>query len=223
MLEAVELTRRTAAGALLLNGICLSVQPGERFAVVGPTGSGKTLLLRALALLDAVDSGEVRFEGQTIPDAGVPAYRQRVVYLHQRPALIEGTVEDNLKLPWTFKAKTNSSFERESVLRFLGCIGREADFLERQSRQLSGGERQIVALLRALQLEPQVLLLDEPTAALDFKSTGCVEEIVRTYVKESPATRASVWVTHDLDQVPLIADWQLSLHAGKAEEPKHVG
>lgn len=223
MLEAVELTRRTAAGVDLLHGICLSIKPGDRWAVLGPTGSGKTLFLRALALLDAVDAGEVRWEGQPIPDMEVPAYRRKVVYLHQRPALIEGSVEDNLRLPWAFHINAQSGFQRESVLRSLACIGREADFLERQSRQLSGGERQIVALLRALQLEPQVLLLDEPTAALDYKSTACVEELVRNYIKESPITRASVWITHDLDQVPLIADWQLSLSGGVAEEPKRVG
>jgi putative ABC transport system ATP-binding protein len=223
MLEAVELTRRTPTGLVLLNGISLSIRPGERFAILGPTGSGKTLLLRALALLDAVDSGEVRFDGRAVSDPEVPAFRRRVVYLHQRPALIEGTVEQNLQLPWSFKTKSDSGFHRENVLRFLGCIGRGADFLHRPSAQLSGGERQIVALLRALQLEPRVLLLDEPTAALDFKSTACVEDIVRTYLKESPGTRASVWVTHDLDQVPLIADWQVSLHAGTAEEPKRVG
>ena len=223
MLEAVELTRRTTTGDFLLHGIGLRILPGERWCVLGPTGSGKTLLLRALALLDVVDAGEVRWEGHRVPDAEVPAYRRKVVYLHQRPALIEGTVEDNLRLPWSFKAKTEPGFKRDRVLHFLGCIGRGSDFLDRPSHQLSGGERQIVALLRALQLEPQILLLDEPTAALDFKSTGCVEEIVQTYLKESPGTRASVWVTHDLDQVPLIADWQLSLQAGKAEEPKRVG
>ncbi len=223
MLEAVELTRRTTTGDFLLNGIGLRIKPGERWCVLGPTGSGKTLLLRALALLDAVDSGEVRWEGHAIPDVEVPAYRRKVVYLHQRPALIEGTVEDNLRLPWSFNTKTEPGFERDSVLRFLGCIGRGSSFLDRPSRQLSGGERQIVALLRALQLEPQVLLLDEPTAALDFKSTQCVEGIVQTYLKESPEKRASVWVTHDLDQVPLIADWQLSLQAGKAEESRRVG
>lgn len=223
MLEATGLTRRTTAGVFLLNGIGLSIKPGERWAVVGPTGSSKTLLLRTLALLDAVDSGEVRWEGRPVPDAEVPAYRRRVIYLHQRPALIEGSVEDNLRLPWDFKTKTSPGFQREKALAFLGCLGRDASFLERQTRQLSGGERQIVALLRALQLEPQVLLLDEPTAALDSKSTSCVEAIVQSYLKESPGTRASIWVTHDLDQVPLIADWQLSLHAGQAEEPKRVG
>ena len=223
MLEAVELSRRTAAGDFLLHGVSFRVKAAERWCILGPTGSGKTLLLRALALLDAVDSGEVRWQGEPITDFEVPAYRRKVIYLHQRPALVEGSVEDNLLLPWTFKAGRKPGLRRENVLHFLSCIGRGADFLERQSRQLSGGERQIVALLRALQLEPQVLLLDEPTAALDVKSTHCVEEIVQTYLKESPVTRASVWVTHDLDQVPLVADWQLSLQSGKAEEPKRVG
>ena len=62
MMEAVELTRRTAAGVFLLDSVCLSIKPGDRLAVLGPTGSGKTLLLRALALLDAVDSGEIRWQ-----------------------------------------------------------------------------------------------------------------------------------------------------------------
>jgi putative ABC transport system ATP-binding protein len=223
MLEAVELTRRSAAGELLLDRVCLRVEPAERWCVFGPTGSGKTLLLRALALLDAVDSGEVRFEGESVADSAVPSYRRKVIYLHQRPALIEGSVEENLKLPMSFKSATAALFDRARVMHYLTGIGKTAQFLDRQTRQLSGGECQIVALLRALQLSPQVLLLDEPTAALDAQSARNVEDIVQTYLKESPETRASVWVTHDAGQVPRIADRQLSLKAGRAEEPKRVG
>ncbi len=102
MLEAVELTRQTRAGEMLLDCINLRVKPAERWCVFGPTGSGKTLLLRALALLDAPDAGEVRWEGNQIADSEVPNYRRKVIYLHQRPALIEGRVEDNLGLPLTF-------------------------------------------------------------------------------------------------------------------------
>jgi putative ABC transport system ATP-binding protein len=223
MLKAVELTRRTPAGDVLLDRVGLRVEPEERWCVFGATGSGKTLLLRALALLDAVDSGEVHWQGETISDSAVPAYRRKVIYLHQRPALIEGSVEDNLKLPFAFSGSQKAEFDRERVVQYLNHIGKKPNFLTQQARQLSGGERQIVALLRALQLSPQVLLLDEPTAALDAQSARNVEEFVQTYLKESPGTRASVWVTHDLEQVPRIADWRLSLHAGKAEEPKRVG
>lgn len=223
MLEAVELTRRTSAGDLLLDKVTLRVKPAERWCVFGPTGSGKTLLLRALGLLDALDSGEVRWRGEPITDADVPAYRRKVIYLHQRPALIEGSVEDNLKLPWSFKAASEADFHRDGAVRYLDSIGRKPAFLQRLARQLSGGERQIVALLRALQLSPQVLLLDEPTAALDDKSARNVEALVGAYLKESPDTRASVWVTHDLEQVPRVADWQLPILAGRAEEPRRVG
>ncbi len=223
MLEAVELTRRSAGGELLLDRVSFRAGPGERWAVGGPTGAGKTLLLRALALLDAIDAGEVRWHGRSIADAEVPAYRRKVIYLHQRPALVEGTVEDNLRLPFEFSASRRVSYQRDRLLASLNRIGQKRAFLDRQSAALSGGERQIVALLRALQLEPEVLLLDEPTAALDSRSREQVENLLTAYLEESPQSRASVWVTHQADQISRIADWLLPIAGGRAEEPQHVG
>src|SRR6266478_4288314 len=86
----------------LLRDVSLAVRGGDRLAIIGPTGSGKTLLLRSLALLDPTDEGQVlRLNGPISPDS-VPDFRRQVIYLHQRPALIEGTVEDNLRLPFSF-------------------------------------------------------------------------------------------------------------------------
>lgn len=223
MLEAVELTRKTPTGDVLLDRVSLRIAAGERWSVFGPTGAGKTLFLRALALLDAIDSGQVLWNESPIADADVPAYRRNVIYLHQRPALIEGTVEDNLKLPLSFHAAKDTAWSRELVTHYLDCIGKPWQFLERTADQLSGGERQIVALIRALLQGPQVLLLDEPTAALDRDSAHKLESLVQTYLTDAPQQRASVWITHDAAQVERVADWQLPIRAGQAGEPRRVG
>lgn len=223
MLEALELTRKSQTGVVLLDRVSLRVSSGERWSVFGPTGSGKTLFLRALALLDAVDSGQVLWNGNPIADADVPAYRRKVIYLHQRPALIEGTAEANLKLPLSFHSAKDAVWDETLVMHYLECIGKPWAFLGRMSDQLSGGERQIVALIRALLQGPQVLLLDEPTAALDRDSAGKLESLVQTYLTDSPQERASVWITHDAAQVERVADWQLPIHAGQTGEPQRVG
>ncbi len=222
MLSAIELSRQTCAGKILLDRVSLQIQPGERWAVRGSTGSGKTLFLRALALLDPAQSGDVLWEEKPIPDENVPAFRRKVVYLHQQPALIEGTVEDNLRLPFTFQSADGQSFDRSRVLGMLNQIGQPATFFERSISQLSGGERQIVALFRALELDPRVLLLDEPTTALDPHSTKQVETVIQSYLAEAPKERASVWVTHDAEQVSRVANWQLLLNNGQAEDPSRV-
>jgi ABC-type sugar transport system ATPase subunit len=102
LLEVRKLTR-TDGGRVLLDDVSLEVGAGERVALQGPSGSGKTLLLRSLALLDPLDQGEVLYEGEPVADDEVPGFRRRVVYLTQAPVLVEGTVADNLALPFRLR------------------------------------------------------------------------------------------------------------------------
>ncbi|MBL9124640.1 MAG: ATP-binding cassette domain-containing protein, partial [Planctomycetaceae bacterium] len=200
LLEARNLGRRAPrTGHWLLRGVSLFVATGERLVIAGPTGSGKSLLLRALALLDPLDEGEVRWRDAAVGGARIPTFRSQAVYLHQRPALIEGSVEANLRLPFSFAALAGSSFDRERVEALLSRIGRSS-LLTRHWRDLSGGEAQVVALVRALQLEPTLLLLDEPTASLDRESALAIERLVLDW-QAARRERAAVWVTHDDAQV----------------------
>src|SRR5690606_19835253 len=131
--------------------------------IVGPPGSGKSLLLRALSLLDPLQGGEVRFRGESIDDARVPAFRRQVLYVQQQPVLIEGTVRENLQLPFALGDSSRGRYDETTIAERLSAVGLEPTFLSRQVDDLSGGERQIVSLLRGIQLGPSVLLLDEPT------------------------------------------------------------
>jgi putative ABC transport system ATP-binding protein len=147
-----------------------------------------------------------------------PAYRRQVIYLHQRPALLEGTVEDNLRHPFTLRAHRESRFDRSLVQELLEGLGRGAEFLERSSRDLSGGEAQTVALIRAIQLDPAVLLLDEPTASLDRFSVQAVEGLLDRWFAAGNGRRSVVWVSHDREQAYRVTTERLYLRCGRLEE-----
>jgi len=214
-LKACGISRRTENGEdWLLRRVCITIAPGDRLAVTGPSGAGKTLLLRTLAFLDPLDEGVIQWNGQSVSGSAVPLFRREVVYLHQRPSLFDGSVEANLRFPFTLKVNRSRSFDKDRIVGWLERVSRTPSFLEKSSRDLSGGEAQIVALLRAVQLDPSILLLDEPTASLDEHTALAIEDLIRQWLADAPANRASLWVTHDLDQASRIADQRLLMQRG---------
>ncbi|MBD8238609.1 ATP-binding cassette domain-containing protein [Pseudomonas fluorescens] len=185
----------------------------DRVSITGSSGSGKSVFLRALALLDTPSSGQVLWNNQPIANAQIPHYRSHISYLSQRPALLEGTVEDNLRFPFSLKTLRQRQFDRNAVTTLLGHAGKAADFLSKNALDLSGGESQVVSLIRTLQLNPEVLLLDEPTAALDPASSRDVEALIDAWFAGDKA-RAYVWVSHDLEQAWRMSDIHLHMSAG---------
>jgi putative ABC transport system ATP-binding protein len=218
LLTACGLCRRKRGGEdWLLRGVCLAISPGDRLAVTGPSGAGKTLLLRALALLDPLDEGTIQWRGVGVSGDLVPVYRREVVYLHQRPSLFEGSVETNLRYPLSLKSNQGHSFDKDQMVDLLDGLGRPASFLQKSSRDLSGGEAQIVSIIRALLFGPSILLLDEPTASVDEGTARAAEDLIRQWLSEIPANRAFLWVTHDSDQARRIADQCLHIECGRVE------
>ncbi len=216
LLEARAICRRHPDGRRwLLEDVSLEVQPGERIALVGASGAGKTLLMRALVLLDPLDSGEVRWRGQAVRREMIPAFRRQAIYVHQRPAFGQDTVAAALASPFAFRAHRGRRFDRDRALDELGRLGRDGSFLDKRVRDLSGGEMQVAALVRAIQLEPAMLLLDEPSAALDARTATAVEERIIGWVDEAPDRRAFLWVGHDQQQARRMTGRSLAVDAGR--------
>ena len=186
-------------GGWLWRGLDLALSAGDRAALVGPSGTGKSLLLRTLCGLDHAEEGSVRFHGEAIFGAAVPLFRARVLYVQQQPVLIPGTVADNVSLPLRFAVHRGADRREGRASDLFTRLRKPTEFLGQRASLLSGGEAQLVGLVRAILLDPDVLLLDEPTAHLDQGTTKRVEELVLRWVEEGE--RAVLWTGHDRQQV----------------------
>ncbi len=162
-LECVDVAA-SPGGALVLRGVEFAIPAGGRSVLVGPSGAGKTTLLRAIAGLQPLDAGDIRLGGRSL--RGMPPHRRRVAVVFQEPRLLAHlSVVDNVALPLR-AAGIGRAQRRARARERLDEVGLSA-FVDRRIQGLSGGEQQRVALARALSAEPDLLLLDEPLAALD--------------------------------------------------------
>ncbi|WP_322043539.1 ATP-binding cassette domain-containing protein [Paraburkholderia sp. J67] len=219
LVEARGLARRDAQrGQILLQPTDFALYAGQRVVLTGPSGSGKSVFLRALALLDPPDGGTLHWHDKAVGRTRIPRYRRHIAYLRQRPALIDGTVEDNLRYPYTLAVYRDTAFDAARAGALLDAAGRGHDFLARDAADLSGGEAQIVALVRVLQLDPEALLLDEPTASLDPESARAVETLIAQWFERERAARATVWVSHDPAQAQRVGTRHLTMRAGVLSE-----
>ena len=171
--------------------------------MVGPSGAGKSTLLRLLNRLADPDEGVVRFHGADVRELDPLELRRRVGLVPQLPAPVPGTVADNV----CFGPRLHG--EEIDPARPLALAGLDESFVERDASRLSVGEQQRVMLARALALEPEVLLLDEPTASLDAAATDAVEDALRNLHGVS-----LVLVTHDRAQAGRLTERAITLEGG---------
>jgi phospholipid/cholesterol/gamma-HCH transport system ATP-binding protein len=200
----------------VLNGITLSVRRGKTLAVLGRSGTGKSVLLRLVIGLEKPDSGSVRIHGQDIAGLALDQLgeiRKKMGFLFQHAALYDSlTVEQNVAFPLQHHRKQMSKSEqRDRVNELLMEVGMESAHAKMPS-DISGGMQKRVGLARALALEPDILLLDEPTAGLDPISSAEIDDLVLKLQEEHHM--ASVVVTHDLHSAKTIADRLALLNEG---------
>lgn len=203
LIEVTGLNHRYGERAILEN-INLSVDRGEVFALIGPTGAGKTTLLRIIDLLEVPSAGEIYFDSKCIPRSGKQRLeiRRRMSFIHQKPQVFNLSVYDNVAcgLRWRREEKNRIAGKVDHILEMVGLKG----YKNRNARTLSGGEAQRVALARSLVLEPEVLLLDEPTANLDPVSTAKIEQLISYVARQRNTTM--IMATHDMSQGQQLAD-----------------
>lgn len=195
-------------GRALFEPLDVAIPRGRLVALRGPSGSGKTSLLRVLAGLADPAGGEVTLDGKAPGQVGWPLWRRRACLVTQRPVLLDGPLRASLARPFSYATATGPfpAARAEELLRRLGL---EPSTLERAAASLSEGEKQRAALVRALLIEPPVLLLDEPTSALDPESTRRVEELLREGAREG--RWGALIVTHSLEQAERWCDEKLEL------------
>ena len=213
---AIEGLHKSFGNQKVLNGINLTVSRGETLAVLGRSGTGKSVLLRLIIGLQKPDSGSVRIHDQDIAGLALDQLgeiRKKMGFLFQHAALYDSlTVEQNVAFPLLHHKKEMSrSEQRDRVKELLAEVGMEGD-LEKMPSDISGGMQKRVGLARALVLEPDILLLDEPTAGLDPISSAEIDDLVLKLQEEHHM--ASIVVTHDLHSAKTIADRLALLNEG---------
>jgi len=184
----------------ILDGVSLDVASGETVAIVGPSGAGKSSLLRLLDRLDEPTGGTVYLDGTDYRTLDPEQLRKRVGLVPQDPALRSGTVRENVTIGPRLRGETVSEERLADILDAVGLAG----YADRETSDLSGGEAQRVAIARTVVNDPEVILLDEPTASLDSAAEAEVERLLADLL--ASGERTAILVTHDERQAERLAD-----------------
>jgi len=208
--------RQVRGGRAVLDDVSLHLPRGGLTALIGPSGSGKTSLLRLLNRLDDPVGGTVELFGQPLTEYPVRALRRRVGFVFQAPVMFTGTVRDNLRAAHGLARAEVAPVDETRVAELLDLAGLDLSYADRQAADLSGGEKHRVSIARALTTNPEVLLLDEPTAALDPE---VADRLLHTLANLRETTGITmIMVTHRLREARVGATYVVMLEAGRIVE-----
>lgn len=197
----------------VLNDISLTVKKGEVVVIIGPSGSGKSTLCRAINRLETIDSGEILFEGEPLPQEGrkLAEMRAKIGMVFQSFNLFaHRTILDNLTIAPCDVLKTGKKEARQEAMRLLERVG-VADQANKVPAQLSGGQQQRAAIARALAMHPKAMLFDEPTSALDPEMIGEVLNVMAELAKDG---MTMLIVTHEMNFARKVADRVVFMDGG---------
>jgi phospholipid/cholesterol/gamma-HCH transport system ATP-binding protein len=216
IVEVRNLTKRFGT-KLVLDNVSLSIEKGKTTVVIGPSGCGKTILIKHFIVLVRPSEGQVLFEGRRVDNLNereLSLIRTHFGYLFQEGALFDSmTVAENIMFPIRQNCKIKNWQEVEDIVKGkLAMVGLDG-FQHYYPARLSGGQRKRVALARAIALNPEVILYDEPTTGLDPIRSDIINELILKLERELGVT--TVVVTHDMKSVYKVADRIIMLHNGK--------
>lgn len=179
----------------ILTDVNFSVEEGQRLTLIGPSGGGKSSILKLIAGLISPTTGRILFNGQVIDDLDMPTHRQTVSYCFQQPVLFGETVLDNLVFPYIVRSQEP---DRATMIEALSRVNLDESFLSKKITEISGGEKQRVALVRNLLGQPKVLLLDEISTGLDSETKEIVHQLLENYLANG---HTIIEVTHDQSEI----------------------
>ena len=196
----------------ILNNVSFQVTPGDFIGVMGPSGSGKSSLLRLLNLLMSPTQGEIFYKNKNLLDYVPTELRRKIAYVLQKPYLFGTTVQENLVYPYHLLGQSPNFKE---IKDYLGQVNLSQNILEKKNTALSGGEQQRIALIRSLLIKPDILLLDEVTAALDEENTRLLEKLIVDEQNRQQLTL--LLITHDPKQGKRLSQKILYLKDGSID------
>src|SRR5262247_3356808 len=200
------------AGITVVDGVEVDIPHGEIIALVGPSGAGKTSLLRLLNRLDDPVRGEILYRARPITDYPVQVLRRQVGFVFQSPVMFPGTVRDNLQVALALGTDHGQDAEAR-IAEAMALAELDRALCDRQGDRLSGGQQQRVNIARALLTSPDVLLMDEPTSALDPETADRLMETTRRLSREKHLT--VIMVTHRLAEARRSSDSTIVLEHGR--------
>lgn len=193
----------------ILDHISFIAENRDYISIVGPSGSGKTTLLKLCNHLISPTCGTILYNNRDLNEYEPTELRRKIIYCSQTPCLFPDTVMDNIKFPFQIRGLKT---DMEKISKIFSMFKMSTDYLSKRVNVLSGGEKQRIALIRALLFKPEILLLDEVTSALDPENRQIVESIIASMNKEDTVI---FWVTHSPEQSRKFANKLLFMEAGK--------
>lgn len=194
---------------IILKDITITINSGDYISVVGPSGSGKSTLLKLCCHLISPTEGAIIYKNKSIMEHNPMELRKNVAYCFQTPYIFGETVMDNISFPFSIRG-VKVDLKRAEELFLLFNLDKE--YLKKDVRNLSGGEKQRIALIRTLLFKPEMLLLDEVTSALDFDNALIVENVMKSLNQNGTTI---LWVTHSPEQSRKNANKILTIESGK--------
>lgn len=195
-------------GRAILNNISINIHKGDFISIIGSSGSGKSTLLKLCSHLISPSDGTILFCGKNINDWNPTELRKKIAYCFQSAYLFGQTVKENIYFPFSIR---NEVPNPDKVSELFSMFHMSEEFLDKEVKNLSGGEKQRLALIRSLVYRPQILLLDEATSALDNENAKIVENVIASLNKDGITV---LWVTHSIEQAKRHANKVLNIEAG---------